>query len=79
MVSGQSVNSSKFSCMTSLPARMKMIQCKMKELEWSQYFSNYMSLGFFPEAQELEWSQYFSNYMSLFFFQRLKGCLLRSP
>ena len=35
LVSGQNLNASKFSCMSSLPARMKMIQSKMKELEWS--------------------------------------------
>ena len=48
MVSGQNLNSSKFSCMSSLlPARIKMIQSKMKELEWSQHFSHYKSMGFF--------------------------------
>ena len=38
MVCNQNLNSSKFLCMSSLPARMKMIQSKMKELEWSQHF-----------------------------------------
>ena len=33
VVSGQNLNSSKLSCMSSLPARMKMIQTKMKELK----------------------------------------------
>ena len=47
MVSGQILNSSKFSYMSSLPARMKMIQSKMKELEWSQHFSHYKSMVFF--------------------------------
>ena len=37
--------------MSSLPARMKMIQSKMKELEWSQHFSHYKSMGIFPNAQ----------------------------
>ena len=38
-VSGQKLNSSKLSCMSSLPARMRMIDSKMKELECSQdYF-----------------------------------------
>ena len=46
MVSGQNLNSSEFSYMSSLPARMKMIQSKMKELEWSQHFSHYKSMGF---------------------------------
>ena len=31
-VSGQNLNSSKLSCMSSLPARMRMIDSKMKEL-----------------------------------------------
>ena len=32
MVSGRNLNSSKLSCMSLLPARMKMIQSKMKAL-----------------------------------------------
>ena len=50
MVSGQNLNSSKLSCMSSLPARMKMIQSKMKELEWSQHFCHYKSMGFFSRC-----------------------------
>ena len=50
-VSGQHLNSSKLSCMSSLPARMRMIKSKMKELECSQDFSNYKSMGIFPDAQ----------------------------
>ena len=46
-VSGQNLNSSKPSCMSSLPARMRMIESKMKELECSQDFSYYKSIGFF--------------------------------
>ena len=38
LVSGPNLNSSKLSCMSWLPARMKMIQSKMKGLEWSQHF-----------------------------------------
>ena len=34
-----------------LSARMKMIQSKMNELEWSQHFSHYKSMGIFPDAQ----------------------------
>ena len=30
---------------------MRMIDLKMKELECSQDFSNYKSIGIFPEAQ----------------------------
>ena len=50
-VSGQNFNSSKLSCMSSLPARMRMIDSKMKELECSQDFSHYKSMGIFPDAQ----------------------------
>ena len=37
-VSGRNLNPSKLSCMSSLPARMRMIRSKMKELECSQDF-----------------------------------------
>ena len=46
-VSGRNLNSSKLSCMLSLPARMRMIDSKMKELECSQDFSHYKSMGIF--------------------------------
>ena len=38
--------------MSSIPARMKKIQLKMKALECSQDFSHYKSMGIFPDAQE---------------------------
>ena len=44
-------NSSKLSCMSSLPARMRLIKSKMKELECSQDFSHYKSMGIFQDAQ----------------------------
>ena len=44
-VSGRNLKSSKLSCMSSLPARMRMIDSKMKELECSQDFSHYKSMG----------------------------------
>ena len=44
-VSGQYLNSSKLSCMSLLPAKMKMIESKIKELEWSQHFFHYNSFG----------------------------------
>ena len=44
-------NSSKLSCMSSLPARMKKIKLKMKVLDCSQDFSHYKSMGIFPDAQ----------------------------
>ena len=51
VVSGRNLNSSKLSCMSSLPARIWMIDSKMRELEWSQDFSHYKSMGIFPDAQ----------------------------
>ena len=39
------------SCMPSLPARMRMINSKMKGLECSQDFSHYKSIGIFPDPQ----------------------------
>ena len=51
VVSGRNLNSSKNLCMSSLPARIRMIDLKMKELECSQYFSHYKSMGIFPDAQ----------------------------
>ena len=51
MVSSQNWNSSKLSCMSSLPPRLKKIHTKMKELECSQDFSHYKSMGIFPDAQ----------------------------
>ena len=50
-VSVQNLNSSKLSCMSLLPARMRMIDSKMKELECSQDFSHHKSMGIFPDAQ----------------------------
>ena len=51
MVSGRNLNSSKLSCMSLLPARMRMIESEMKELECSQDFSHYKSMGIFPDPQ----------------------------
>ena len=50
-VSGRNLNSFKLSCMSLLPARMRLIKSKMKELECSQDFSHYKSMGIFPDAQ----------------------------
>ena len=49
VVSGRNLNSSKLSCMSFLPARMRMIKSKMKELECSQDFSHYKSMGIFSK------------------------------
>ena len=51
MVSGRNSKSSKFLCMSSLPARMKKIQFKMKALDCSQDFFHNKSMGIFPDAQ----------------------------
>ena len=51
VVSGRNLNSSKLSCMSLLPARMGMIESKMKELECLQDFSHYKSMGILPDAQ----------------------------
>ena len=51
VVSGRNLNSSKLSCMSSLPARMRLIKTKINELECSQDFSHYKSMGIFPDAQ----------------------------
>ena len=51
IVSGLNLNSFKLSCMSSLPARMRLIKSKMKEQECSQDFSHYKSMGMFPDTQ----------------------------
>ena len=51
VVSGRNLNSAKLSCMSSLLARMRMIDSKLKELECSQDFFHYKSMGIFPDAQ----------------------------
>ena len=47
VVSGRNLNSSKLLCMSSLPDRMRLIKSKMKELDCSQDFSYYKSMGIF--------------------------------
>ena len=43
---------SKLLWLTLLPARMKKLHWKMKDLEWSQhFFSYYKSMGIFPNSQ----------------------------
>ena len=51
VVSGRNLNSSKLLCMSSLHARMRFFNSKMKELECSQDLSHYKSMGIFPVAQ----------------------------
>ena len=50
-VSGGNLNSFKLSCMSLLPARMKMIQLKMKTLECSQDSPIISLMGIFPDGQ----------------------------
>ena len=50
-VSGRNLNSTKLLCMSSLPARIRMIDSKMKVLECSHDFSHYKYMGIFPDAQ----------------------------
>ena len=54
VVSCRKLNSSKLSCMSSLPARMRMIDSKIKELECSQDFSHYKSMGFFSRRSRAD-------------------------
>ena len=49
--SGRNWNSFKLLCMSLSPARINVIQLKMKGLEWPQYISHYKSMGMFPDAQ----------------------------
>ena len=51
VLSGRNLNSSKLSCMSSLPAKMRVTESKMKELQCSQDYSHYKSMGIFPDAQ----------------------------
>ena len=51
VVNLQKNNSSKFSCTSFSPARMRMIESKMKELECSQDFSHNKSMEIFPDTQ----------------------------
>ena len=51
VVSARNLNSSKLSCKFFLPAIMRLIESKMKELERSQDFSRYKSIGIFQDAQ----------------------------
>ena len=51
VISGRNLNSSKLPCMSSLSARMRMIESKMKKLECTQDISHYKYMGIFPDAQ----------------------------
>ena len=51
MVSCRNLNKSELLCISSLPARMRLIKSKIKELECSQDFPHYKSMGIFSDAQ----------------------------
>ena len=47
VVSGRNLNSFKLLCMSSLSARMRMVESKMKAIECKQDLSHYKSMGIF--------------------------------
>ena len=49
--SGQISNSSKLSCMLSLPASMKRIRSRTAEKRWRHHFSHYKPMGIFSDVQ----------------------------
>ena len=51
MESCRNSNISELLWLVLLYARMKKIHPKMRVLEWSQHFSHYKSMGFFPDTQ----------------------------
>ena len=51
VVSGRNLNSSMLACISSLPARLRLIDTNMKELEFSQNFFHYKSMGIFQDTQ----------------------------
>ena len=51
MLSCRNLFSPKLSCISSLPARMRMTDSKMKEIECSQDFFHYKFMGIFSDAQ----------------------------
>ena len=55
-------NPPKLLWLTLLPARMKKIHWKMKVLEWSQRFSHYKSMLFFPNAKGQQTHKSFVGY-----------------
>ena len=44
-------NSSKLSCMLSLPASMKRIRLRTAEKKWKHHFSHYKPMGIFSDVQ----------------------------
>ena len=51
VVSGRISNSSKLSCLLSLPANMKRIHSKTAVKKWRHHFSNYKPMGIFSDIK----------------------------
>ena len=49
--SGRMSNSSKLSCMLSLPASMKRIRLRTAKKKWRHHFSHYKPMGIFSDFQ----------------------------
>ena len=49
--SGRISNSSKLSCMLSIPASMKRIRSRTTEKKWRHHFSHYKPMGIFSDVQ----------------------------
>ena len=79
MVSCQTLNSSKLSCMSSLPARMKMNLSKIKELEWSQHFPHYKSMCFSRRSREANFAAHSPIWPNFEPFQTLVEDVLKPP
>ena len=81
VLSGWNSISFKLSCMSLLPVRMRLIESKMKELECSQDFSHYKSMGIFQDAQgqltpqSLLWSGQISNSSEMLWISLLSASL----
>ena len=74
VVSGRNLTSSKLLCMSSLPARMRVIESKKKELECSQDYSHYKSMGIFQDAQGSKLRSPWSNLVQIRTCPRYYGC-----
>ena len=61
VVSGRNLISAKLLCMSSLPARMRLIKSKVKQLECSQTFSHYKSMGIFSRRSRAAYSAVLSS------------------
>ena len=74
MESCRNSDPSNFLWLTLLAARMKKIHWKIKALEWSQHFSNYKSMGSFPNAQGQLTDKSFIGHCPISKLPRFNGC-----